>query len=159
MRARPLHDVSLKDLRALLEEEKEHWGDELLWDYSEVSSAVANGVERHALTGRVIHDGPRAAAYCYYMLDSGRASVVGEHTFGRAAIQKAVALPDGGLVLTVAKYSSPKGTAIHGKGVEPSVPVAAPDDAEEGEGGAKRDLILEKALEVLRDGEAKKAAA
>ena len=75
MRARPLHDVSLKDLRALLEEEKEHWGAELLWDYSEVSSAVANGVERHALTGRVIHDGPRAAAYCYYMLDSGRAIV------------------------------------------------------------------------------------
>ena len=92
------------------------------------------------------------------MLDSGRASVVGEHTFGRAAIQKAVALPEGGLVLTVAKYSSPKGTAIHGKGVEPSVPVAAADDAEEGE-DAKRDLILEKALEVLRDGEAKKAAA
>jgi carboxyl-terminal processing protease len=92
------------------------------------------------------------------MLDSGRASVVGEHTFGRAAIQKAVALPDGGLVLTVAKYSSPKGTAIHGKGVEPSVPVVSADDAEEGE-GPKRDLILEKALEVLRDGEAKKAAA
>ncbi len=92
------------------------------------------------------------------MLDSGRASVVGEHTFGRAAIQKAVSLPDGGLVLTVAKYSSPKGTAIHGKGVEPSVPVAGADDTEEGE-GAKRDLILEKALEVLRDGEAKKAAA
>jgi carboxyl-terminal processing protease len=92
------------------------------------------------------------------MLDSGRASVVGEHTFGRAAIQKTVALPDGGLVLTVAKYSSPKGTAIHGRGVEPSVPVASADDEEEGE-GASRDLILEKALEVLRDGEAKKAAA
>jgi carboxyl-terminal processing protease len=92
------------------------------------------------------------------MLDSGRASVVGEHTFGRAAIQKTVALPDGGLVLTVAKYSSPKGTAIHGRGVEPSVPVASADEEEEGE-GANRDLILEKALEVLRDGEAKKAAA
>lgn len=92
------------------------------------------------------------------MLDSGRASVVGEHTFGRAAIQKTVALPDGGLVLTVAKYSSPKGTAIHGRGVEPSVPVASAEDAEEGE-AVSRDLILEKALEVLRDGEAKKAAA
>ncbi len=92
------------------------------------------------------------------MLDSGRASVVGEHTFGRAAIQKTVALPDGGLVLTVAKYSSPKGTAIHGRGVEPSVPVASADDGEEGD-AANRDLILEKALEVLRDGEAKKAAA
>jgi ribosomal protein S18 acetylase RimI-like enzyme len=75
VRARPLHDVSLKELRALLEEEKEFWSGELLWDYSDVSSAVASGVERRALTGRVMHDGPRAAAYCYYMLDSGRAIV------------------------------------------------------------------------------------
>ena len=75
MRARPLHEVSLKELRALLEEEKEYWSGELLWDYSEVSSAVASGVERRALTGRVMHDGPRAVAYCYYMLDSGRAIV------------------------------------------------------------------------------------
>ena len=49
-------------------------------------------------------------------------------------------------------------SAIHGRGVEPSVPVASADDEEEGE-GPSRDLILEKALEVLRDGEAKKAAA
>ena len=92
------------------------------------------------------------------MLDSGRAAVVGERTFGRAGIQKAVALPEGGLVLTVAKYSSPKGTPIHGRGIEPSVPVAAAEDEEEGE-GPHRDLILEKALQVLREGEAPKAAA
>jgi ribosomal protein S18 acetylase RimI-like enzyme len=75
VRARPLHDVSLKEIRPLLEEEKAHWGGELLWDYSEVSSAVASGVERCALTGQVMHDGPRAVAYCYYMLESGRAIV------------------------------------------------------------------------------------
>lgn len=75
MRARPLHDVSLREIRPLLEEEKAYWGGELLWDYSEVSSAVASGVERRALTGQVMHDGPRAVAYCYYMLDSGRAIV------------------------------------------------------------------------------------
>ncbi len=75
MRARPLREVSLKELRPLLDEEKDHWGGELLWDYSEVSSAVANGVERGALTGRVMNDGSRAVAYCYYMLDSGRAIV------------------------------------------------------------------------------------
>ena len=75
MRARPLREVSLKELRALLDEERDHWGGELLWDYSEVSSAVANGVERGALTGRVMNDGSRAVAYCYYMLDSGRAIV------------------------------------------------------------------------------------
>jgi ribosomal protein S18 acetylase RimI-like enzyme len=52
-----------------------HWEQELLWDYKEVSSAVASGVERRSLTGRVVEDGQRALAYCYYMLDSGRAIV------------------------------------------------------------------------------------
>jgi C-terminal processing protease CtpA/Prc len=68
-------------------------------------------------------------------------------------------LPEGGLVVTVAKYASPKGTAIHGKGVEPSVAVDLPDD-EEAEGTAPpRDLVLEKALEVLQQGAAQKKAA
>ena len=93
------------------------------------------------------------------MLEAGRAPVVGEHTFGRAGVQKAVPLHDGGLVLTVAKYSTPKGEAIHGRGVAPSVPVAAADEDAEAEEGEARDLILEKALEVLRDGGTGKAAA
>lgn len=89
------------------------------------------------------------------LLDAGRASIVGEATFGRAPIQRAVVLPEGGMVLTVARYVSPKGTAIHGKGVTPSVPVRDRDeDADEAPAG---DPILEKALEVLR-GEVKKAA-
>jgi ribosomal protein S18 acetylase RimI-like enzyme len=75
VRTRPLHEVGSRDLKALLEEETEHWGAELLWDYSDVSTAVASGLDRKALTGRVLHDGPRAIAYCYYMLDAGRAIV------------------------------------------------------------------------------------
>jgi ribosomal protein S18 acetylase RimI-like enzyme len=75
VRTRPLRDVSPRELRTLLEEESEHWARELLWDYSEVSAAVVSGLERRALTGRVLHDGSRAVAYCYYMLDTGRAIV------------------------------------------------------------------------------------
>jgi len=90
------------------------------------------------------------------LLDSGRAPLVGEHTFGRAGVQKSLPLPEGGLVITIGKYVSPKGNPIHGKGLEPSVPVeAATDDAPPED--ANRDLILEKALEVLK-GEKKKAA-
>jgi ribosomal protein S18 acetylase RimI-like enzyme len=63
------------ELRALLQEESLHWGEELQWDYSEVSSAVASGFERRALNGRVAHDGTRAVAYCYFMPDAGRAIV------------------------------------------------------------------------------------
>jgi ribosomal protein S18 acetylase RimI-like enzyme len=72
---RPLGEVSTRDLRPLLEEESDHWAGELLWDYRDVSSAVATGVERRALTGFVLQDGLRAAAYCYSMLDAGRAIV------------------------------------------------------------------------------------
>jgi ribosomal protein S18 acetylase RimI-like enzyme len=72
---RPLGEVSTRELRPLLEEESDHWAGELLWDYRDVSSAVASGVERRALTGFVLQDGLRAAAYCYSMIDAGRAIV------------------------------------------------------------------------------------
>jgi carboxyl-terminal processing protease len=92
------------------------------------------------------------------LLDAGRAPLVGQRTFGRAAVQRPVPLEQGGLVVTVARYLTPKGEVIHGKGVEPSVAVEAPDedDLEEGQKPAS-DVMLEKALEVLRTPE-KKAA-
>ena len=39
-------------------------------------------------------------------------------------------LPEGGLVLTVAKYMSPKGTSIHGQGLAPYGAGAAQDEDE-----------------------------
>jgi len=89
------------------------------------------------------------------LLDAGRGPVVGERTFGRAPLQRLAFLPEGGLLVTVAKYSSPKGTAIHGHGVEPSVVVETPEEDEDAAPG--RDVILEKAQELLK-AEAKKAA-
>jgi ribosomal protein S18 acetylase RimI-like enzyme len=79
---RNLRDVPVRELRPLLQEEAEHWREELLWDYTEVSHAVAAGLERRTLIGRVAQDGGRSAAYCYYMLDSGRA-IVGALFAGR----------------------------------------------------------------------------
>jgi carboxyl-terminal processing protease len=86
------------------------------------------------------------------LVDAGRAKLVGEHTFGRAAVQKTVPLPEGGLVLTVAKYMSPKGTSIHGQGLAPSVPVETDEDdeGEKAESAPRVDRILEKALEVVK---------
>jgi carboxyl-terminal processing protease len=92
------------------------------------------------------------------LLDASRSPLVGKRTFGRAPSQKAVPLEEGGLVVTVAKYYTPKDNAIHGKGVEPTVPVKTSDDDEEEEGASPSDPILEKALEVLHTPEAKKAA-
>ena len=75
MRTRPLSDLSSRELRSLLQEEVVHWGQELAWDYSDVCSAVASGLDRRALTGYAVEDNGRPLAYCYYMLDSGRAIV------------------------------------------------------------------------------------
>jgi carboxyl-terminal processing protease len=96
------------------------------------------------------------------LADAGRAKLVGEHTFGRAAVSASVPLPEGGLVLTVGKYMSPKGTSIHGQGLEPTVPVAAEreEDDDLPEAAPRPDRILEKALEVLKEeAPAAKAAA
>jgi ribosomal protein S18 acetylase RimI-like enzyme len=75
VRTRALTDLVSRDLRPLLEEECDHWREELLWDYRDVSAAVAGGLDRRALTGFVVQDGLRSVAYCYYMLDAGRAIV------------------------------------------------------------------------------------
>jgi carboxyl-terminal processing protease len=90
------------------------------------------------------------------LAETAETPLVGEHTFGRAAVSRPVPLPVGGLVLTAAKYMSPGGISIHGSGLEPSVPVAAADphedavDEEEAE-APRPDRILERALEVLAE--------
>ncbi len=76
MRTRPLAEVSSRELRPLLQEEAEHWKRELLWDFGEVSAAVAGGLDRRTLGGVVLQDAWRSVAYCYSMHDAGR-SVVG----------------------------------------------------------------------------------
>lgn len=75
MRTRPLSELTSRDLRPLLQEEVAHWGRELSWDYSDVCSAVASGLDRRALIGFAVQDAGRPLAYSYYMLDSGRAIV------------------------------------------------------------------------------------
>src|SRR5688572_303452 len=59
---------------------------------------------------------------------NNRAEMIGERTLGRAGIQKLVRLPDGrGLWLTHARYLTPGGETIQGKGLTPDVGVDEPD--------------------------------
>ena len=59
---------------------------------------------------------------------NNRAELVGERTLGRAAIQKLVRLPDGrGLWLTYARYLTPGGEIIQGRGLTPDLAVDEPD--------------------------------
>jgi len=79
-----------------------------------------------------------------------RADIVGERTLGRAGIQKLVQLPENrGLWLTYAKYLTPKGDPIHGKGIEPDVRVEEPD-VEFGAAAPAKDVMLDTAVDHLR---------
>jgi carboxyl-terminal processing protease len=92
--------------------------------------------------------------------DWGRAIVVGTQTFGKGSVQTIIPLSDGsGLRLTTAKYFTPKGRSIHGKGITPDVVVELPkepagkerplpslDPLEE----LKKDVQLQRALDVVK---------
>jgi carboxyl-terminal processing protease len=76
-----------------------------------------------------------------------RADLVGERTLGRAAIQKLVKLPENrGLWLTYARYMTPAGESIQGKGLKPDVEVEDNDVADFGQAASDKDPILDAAL-------------
>ncbi|HTB13038.1 MAG TPA: S41 family peptidase [Bryobacteraceae bacterium] len=55
------------------------------------------------------------------LLDTKRAELVGEKTYGDASIRKAIQMDDGSaVILSVAKYYSPDGSSIQDKGVTPN---------------------------------------
>jgi carboxyl-terminal processing protease len=61
------------------------------------------------------------------LLDGKRAAVIGERTYGDAAVRKAVTMDDGGaIILSVAKYYSPGGKAIQDVGVTPQTLLPEP---------------------------------
>jgi ribosomal protein S18 acetylase RimI-like enzyme len=73
--ARRLREASIGELSPLLDEEARRWQSELFWDFSEARASVASGIEKGTLRGRVLSEGRRPVAYCYYLVDSGRAVI------------------------------------------------------------------------------------
>lgn len=109
----------------------------------------------------LIDNGTSGAAelFASALVGNKRADLVGEHTIGRAAQQKLIKLPDGtGLWLTTTRYLLPDGTALHEKGLAPTVPVSQPD-VEFGQPAPTEDPILDKALEQAKERLTTKAAA
>ena len=121
------------------------------------------------VTNRGTAGGAEVAAAA--LLDLKRSEVVGERTYGDAAMRKAITLDDGSaLILAVAKYYSPSGLAIQDKAVMPSVPMAdAPEPTDSDDDTAAPepvetkprtgdDPLLKKAIDVLINGAPKAAA-
>ena len=96
------------------------------------------------------------------LLDNDRCEVVGERSYGDAALRDAVKLTDGGaVILSVAKYYSPNGIALQDAGVTPSVVAMAIEPMMESEEDAgitpqpeptiEEDTILQRAIEVVAE--------
>jgi carboxyl-terminal processing protease len=99
--------------------------------------------------------------------DYGRAKVVGTQSFGKGSVQTIIPLSDGaGLRLTTAKYFTPKGRSIQGKGITPDVIAEVPKETRDAavakdkptpppipldpKEELKKDVQFQKALEVLK---------
>ncbi len=83
--------------------------------------------------------------------DHRAATLVGVKTFGKGVIQTIVDLPLGsGAAITTAKYLTPSGRDIHGKGLEPDEVVGETEDAVRERLRGQPDDVVEQQLQQMR---------
>ena len=81
------------------------------------------------------------------MKETGRATIIGQHTYGKNTVQLWEDLDNGGGVrITISRWFTPDHNSVHPDGVQPDVTVEVPDGTP-----ADRDLYLEAALQFLSD--------
>ncbi|VEP14554.1 Carboxyl-terminal-processing protease [Hyella patelloides LEGE 07179] len=82
--------------------------------------------------------------------DNGRASLVGEKTFGKGLIQSLFELPNGaGIAVTVAKYETPSHKDINKLGIEPDRVIKQEAPILYTEIGTEKDVQYKAAVEML----------
>ena len=116
-----------------------------------VASAGDGATELPALVLLDIGTSGAAELFASALSGNRRADLVGEHTIGRAAIQRLIKLPDSsGLWLSTSRYLTPAGTPLHEKGLEPTFAIDEPD-VEFGQAPPPGDPALDKAVERLTE--------
>jgi carboxyl-terminal processing protease len=86
--------------------------------------------------------------------DHGRATLMGERTYGKGSVQTVMPLRDGeALKLTTSRYFTPSGRSIQERGLEPDVRIVAQEGAVHGLQGRDpaADPEVRSALQYLRD--------
>jgi carboxyl-terminal processing protease len=81
--------------------------------------------------------------------DHSRAILLGTRTFGKGSVQSIIELPGhGAMRLTTARYYTPAGISIQGKGIEPDMEVKLAKVEEIDEGGRRREADLRGSLDA-----------
>jgi carboxyl-terminal processing protease len=89
--------------------------------------------------------------------DHGRATLMGERTFGKGSVQTVIPLRDGqALKLTTSRYFTPSGVSIHERGLDPDIVIGKLADDERATVAARpvppmQDAAVLTALQYLRD--------
>jgi carboxyl-terminal processing protease len=95
-------------------------------DFQADPSKAITALPMAVLTNKGTASGAEIAAAA--LQDNKRAQLVGDRTYGDAALRKAIAMDDGGaIILSVAKYYSPNGKAIQDAPIAPGTLVAEPE--------------------------------
>jgi carboxyl-terminal processing protease len=82
------------------------------------------------------------------MKDYGKATLVGETTYGKGVVQRIFKFDDGTAIkLTISSYYTPNGTNINGVGIEPDVKIELDTESYAKDGS---DNQLDKAVEILQ---------
>ncbi len=137
-------------------------------NFDAVASSKISSLPMAVLINRGTAGGSEIAAAA--LLDSKRAELIGERSYGDAAQRKTLTMDDGSaIILAVAKYYGPNGKSIQDNAVTPPVsvidtdPVAdidddAVDQPEPAAPAKGEDVMLKKAIEVLTTNKATAAA-
>ena len=79
--------------------------------------------------------------------DTGRATIIGENSYGKGSVQQIKRVGDAGFRLTMSRYYTPLGKNIDQIGISPDIPVQEPELSEEEEQALSR--VLEE--ELIKD--------
>ena len=91
------------------------------------------------------------------VMDFQKGTVIGTKTFGKGIVQTTLPLSDGSAVkLTTARYYTPKGVCIQGKGIEPDVKLELQYSGDSSKDyDWTKDNQVEKAVEILKENKSK----
>ena len=116
----------------------------------QVFTARPNGLATRVPLAVLIDKGSASASEIVAgaIKDRARGTLIGETTFGKGTVQNWNTLGggEGGLRLTIARWLTPNGTWVHGKGIAPDI--AVPRTSEDRLAG--RDPQLDRAVQHLR---------